>query len=134
MLKLYKGRFMIQTEQQRLELAQTVMEFLDAWRVRPREQMMLLGLDSQTRSRTLARYRHGTPLPNDELVLRRACELVAIGRALLTVFPHSAPSASLWVTTPHANFGNRTPLDVMLDDREHGIGRILRSLDNTGGW
>jgi uncharacterized protein (DUF2384 family) len=125
---------MIQTEQQRLELAQTVMEFLDAWRVRPREQMMLLGLDSQTRSRTLARYRHGTPLPNDELVLRRACELVAIGRALLTVFPHSAPSASLWVTTPHANFGNRTPLDVMLDDREHGIGRILRSLDNTGGW
>jgi uncharacterized protein (DUF2384 family) len=125
---------MLKTEQQRLELAQAVMEFLDAWRVRPKEQMMLLGLDASARSRMLARYRHGTPLPDDEYVLHRASELVAIGRALLTVFPHSAPSASLWVTTPHAQFGNRTPLDVMLDDREHGIGRILLSLDNTGGW
>lgn len=125
---------MTQTEQQRLELAQTVMEFLDAWRVRPNEQLMLLGLDGQTRSRTLARYRQGTPLPDDDQVLRRAYDLVAIGRALLTVFPHSAPSACLWVTTPHANFGNRTPLEVMLNDREHGIGRILLSLDNTGGW
>ncbi|MGF1612754.1 MAG: antitoxin Xre/MbcA/ParS toxin-binding domain-containing protein [Gammaproteobacteria bacterium] len=125
---------MIQNEQQRLELAQTVMEFLDAWRVRPTEQLILLGLDSQTRGRTLARYRQGTPLPDDERVLRRAADLVAIGRALLTVFPHSAPSASLWVTTPHANFGNRTPIDVMLADRDQGIGRILRSLDNTGSW
>jgi uncharacterized protein (DUF2384 family) len=125
---------MLQTEQQRLELTQTVMEFLDAWRVRPREQIMLLGLDAQTRGRTLTRYRRGIPLPDDEHVLRRASDLVAIGRALLTVFPHSAPSANLWVTTPHAHFGSRTPLDVMLDDREHGIGRILLSLDNTGSW
>lgn len=127
---------MIHTEQQRLELAQTVIEFLDAWQVRPKEQIMLLGLGAQTqgRGRALARYRRGTPLPDDEQVLRRASDLVAIGRALLTVFPHSAPSASLWVTTPHPNFGNRTPLDVMLDDHEHGIDRILLSLDNTGGW
>lgn len=95
---------------------------------------MLLGLDAQARSRALARYRHGVPLPDNEHVLRRASDLIAIGRALLTVFPHSASSASLWVTTPHIHFGNRTPLDVMLDDRENGIGRILRSLDNTGGW
>lgn len=129
-----KVRAMITTDQQRLELTQSVMEFLNAWRVRPTEQLMLLGLDAQTRSRTLIRYRQGTPLPDDEHVLRRAYDLVAIGHALLTVFPHSAPSASLWVTTPHANFGNRTPLEVMLSDREHGIGRILLSLDNTGGW
>ena len=129
-----KGRAMIETLDQRLELTRTVMEFMNAWRVRPQEQIMLLGLDPEIRGRTLTRYRQGTPLPDDEHVLRRASDLVAIGRALLTVFPHSAPSASLWVTTPHAHFGNRTPLEVMLDDREHGIGRILLSLDNTGGW
>lgn len=125
---------MIQTEQQRRELTDSVMELLSAWRVRPNEQMVLLGLDAQTRSRTMARYRQGTPLPDDQYVLRRAGDLVAIGRALRTVFPHSAPSASLWITTPHMNFGNRTPLEVMLADREKGIGRILLSLDNTGGW
>lgn len=125
---------MSMAEEQRVALAQTVIEFLNAWRIGPMEQMALLGLDAEVRSRVLARYRQGTPLPDDDQILRRASDIVAIGKALLTVFPHSAPSANLWITTPHLNFGNRTPLEVMLADKANGIGRILRSLDNTGGW
>ena len=122
------------TEQQRQDLTVTVMEFLDAWQLKPTEQIKLLGLDSRIRSRMLIRYRRGTPLPPDDGVIKRASDLVAIGNALVTVFPHSALSASLWVTTPHIMFGNRTPLEVMLEDSANGTERILLSLDNTGGW
>jgi hypothetical protein len=122
------------TEQRRQDLTVAVMEFLDAWQVGPTEQIKLLGLDSSIRRRMLIRYRRGTPLPQDDVVIKRASDLVAIGNALLTVFPHSVPSANLWVTTPQIMFGNCTPLAVMLEDSDNGIARILLSLDNTGGW
>ncbi len=122
------------SEQQRLDLTAEVMELLDAWRVGPTEQMKLLGLGANVRSRMLIRYRRGTPLPADDGVLGRATDLVAVGNALATFFPHSAISANLWVTTPQIIFGNRTPLEVMLMDSENGISYVLQTLDNTGGW
>ena len=121
-------------ESQRQALSRSVMELLDAWQVAPADQINLLGLGTKTQSRMLIRFRSGTPLPNDQTVMKRASDLLAIGAALLTAFPHSIQAANLWVTTPNINFGKRTPLSVMLENGADGIERILRSLDNTGGW
>ncbi len=122
------------TEEQRLKLTKSVMDLLDDWQVGPRDQIGLLGLDLNTKSRKLINYRRGTPLPEDEVILKRAADLVAIGNALATTFPHSAHSANLWVTTRQAILGNRTPLEIMLEENTRGIERIRHVLDNTGGW
>ncbi len=122
------------TEEQRLKLTKSVMNLLDEWQIGPREQVGLLGLNLRTKSRKLISYRRGTPLPEDEEILKRATDLVAIGNALAKIFPHSVHSANLWVTTRQVVFGNRAPLEIMLEENTNGIECILRALDNTGGW
>ena len=122
------------TEEERRELTESVMALLDAWQLEARDQMCLLGLDPNTRSRKLISYRRGNPLPENEMILKRATDLVSVGNALSNIFPHSIHSANLWVTTHQVIFGQRTPLEVMLEDHDKGIERILTVLDNTGGW
>jgi hypothetical protein len=62
----------------------------------------------------------------------RARLLLALNDALRQVFPHSGASADLWVTTPRAKLGHRTPLEIMLAGGLDGIRRVERSLDNAG--
>lgn len=117
-----------------IQKTREVVAILDDWQVGPADQVTLLGLGPDTPSRMMLRYRMGTPLPDNEETALRVSYLIAINTALQTTFPHSAQSSNLWVTTPHINFGNRTPLEVMIAGGKEGIEKILRSLDNTGGW
>jgi len=57
--------------------------------------------------------------------------LLRLENALGQVFPHSALSADLWVTTPYLKLGNRTPLDLMLEGGLDAIRQVERSLDNV---
>ena len=60
----------------------------------------------------------------------RVALLLRLSNSLGQLFPHSEVSANLWVTTPRAKFGRKTPLDLMLAGGVEGIAQVERSLDN----
>ncbi len=116
--------------EEKAALTRSVLDVLDAWEITREDQCRLLGLPASDAGRRWRRYRLGTPLPDDPEVWIRVAGLLRLANALRQLFPHSAPSANLWVTTPRAKFGNKTPLEVMLDGGSEAISRVERSLDN----
>lgn len=119
------------SEQDLVGITRSVMELLSQWYVEPADQVRLLGLPEDTKPRSLARLRTGTPLPHKEEVLRRAQLLLSIANSLDLAFPHNPALANYWVTTESDLLGGRKPLTIMLEEGVEGIERIARYLDNS---
>jgi uncharacterized protein (DUF2384 family) len=115
----------------RAALTRKVLAVLARWGVEPMDQCRLLGLPAPDAGRRYRRLRMGEALATDRDVWERVALLLHLETALGQVFPHSALSADLWVTTPHPWLGSRTPLDLMLDGGLEGIRQVERSLDNV---
>lgn len=124
-------RMSYESQEDRLDLLRTVLEVLDQWDLSAREQVLLLGLPQDTRSRGLVRYRSGTPLPNYEAFEERARYILGICRAVHSLFPHSDIAADYWITTEGAMHGSRRPLDLMLVGGVDGMKRVLNFLDGS---
>jgi hypothetical protein len=105
-----------------------VLEVLNGWRVEPLEQTRLLGLPEKDAGRRFRRYRLGTTLPDDREVWIRVALLLHIDSAANQLFPHSALSANLWITTPSPRFAGKTPLELMLSQGLEGIRWVERTL------
>lgn len=118
----------------RASLARTVLEILDDWDLDPADQLRLLGLGDRMRPRQLIRLRNGEPLPEDTAVLRRASAILAIHRALQTMYPHSAVAADHWVLSRNPRFMGRTPLELMIEGGLDGMERVVRYLDGSADW
>jgi uncharacterized protein (DUF2384 family) len=115
---------------ERAALTRTVLSVLSRWGIEPMDQCRLLGLPAPDAGRRYRRLRMGEALTEGRDIWERVALLLRLENALNQVFPHSALSADLWVTTPRAKLGNRTPLDLMLQGGLEGIRRVERSLDN----
>jgi uncharacterized protein (DUF2384 family) len=115
---------------ERAALTRTVLAVLSRWGVEPMDQCRLLGLPAADAGRHYRHLRMGGALTEGREVWERIALLLRLENALGQVFPHSGLSADLWVTTPRAKLGNRTPLDLMLEGGLDGIRRVERSLDN----
>jgi hypothetical protein len=94
------------------------------------DQTRLLGLPEKDAGRRFRRYRLGTALPDDREIWTRVALLLRIDGAANQLFPHSALSANLWVTTPNRRFAGKTPLALMLEQGLEGISRVERALDS----
>ena len=120
--------------EERVQLTQRAFQLLDAWEV-PRDlQPQLLGLVNLQRPRLVQRYRLGTPLTENGESYGRVALLLKIDLTLRKLFPHSELSANLWVTTLNLSFGNRRPLDTMLQGGLDGIRRVERYLNAPHNW
>jgi hypothetical protein len=115
---------------EKVALTRSVLDVLEGWGIDREDQCRLLGLNARGAARLLRRHRLGTPFPAEREVWMRVALLLRLSNSLNQLFPHSAVSANLWVTTPRAKFGNRTPLALMLEGGMEGISRVERSLDN----
>jgi len=122
------------SEDDLVQIARSVMSLLHDWEVEPAQQVALLGLPPETKPRELSRYRSGTPFPHDRDLLVRARHLLSISNSLDTAFPHNPMLANFWVTTGNEFFGNRAPLELMLEHGVDGIERVARYLDNSFDW
>ena len=115
----------------RERLARMVVNLFDHWQVSTPDQASLLGLSPDSRA-TVARYRKGEPLADNTDLLGRAGHLLGIHKALRIMFPHDRDLAYRWVTTPNRRFGDRKPLEIMLQGYE-GILAVRRFLDFERG-
>jgi hypothetical protein len=112
-------------------LAITVLKILDNWQVDPQHQVILLGLPEGTRPRALTRHRQGQALPNENEIMQRCQALLSIQSSLDTMFPHNTAMADYWVTTGNSQLGNKSPLQVMLENGLEGMRYVAGHLNNT---
>jgi len=118
-------------QEERAALTRKVLAVLSRWGVEPMDQCRLLGLPAPDAGRRYRRLRMGEALTDSRDIWERVALLLRLENALGQVFPHSALSADLWVTTPYLKLGNRTPLDLMLEGGLDAIRQVERSLDNV---
>lgn len=122
------------SQQARIELARIITDLLDHWRITPADQVALLGMPPGTRPRVLARYRKGTPFPDDQACVLRAEYLLSIQASLQTTFPMNRRMDGFWLTSPNRRLDNLSPLALMLRDGLEGMEAVRTHLDCTRGW
>jgi hypothetical protein len=121
------------SHEDRADFASAAIRVLNEWGVEPQDQVTLLGMPENTRPRALLRHANGTPLPDENNLHLRIKHLLSIEHSLATAFPHNTALANYWVTTANQYFGNRTPLDIMLEHGVDGMETVARFLDNSDG-
>jgi uncharacterized protein (DUF2384 family) len=120
--------------EQQILLTQKVMHHLEEWGLSAAQQIMVLDLPDDTKSRRLRGYHENTPFPDTTEVEFRVIRLLGIIDALRTTYPTNPLMASRWIKTPHKRLDNRTPLLTMLEDGGDGVTAVLAELDCTYAW
>ena len=121
-------------EQDRLRMANQIMELFEQWQVSLDDQHSLLGLPDSIRKRHLYKFAEDMPLPEDDRVMERAEHMLGIADALRTYFPNSAHARSRFMRSHSKKFARRVPLQVMVEDGVSGLIRIRSHLDCTFAW
>lgn len=122
------------TLEQKIEFTRRVIDMLDDWGLDDNQQVQLLGLPEETRSRQIRKFRNETPFPDDENLMERIEHLVGIADALRTSYPTNAAGGSMWMNRRNSRFLDRTPLAAMLEDGLRSIVAIRIHLDCSYDW
>lgn len=120
--------------EKQIDLTKTLLTVFTDWGLGASDQIALLGLPQETKARALGRFRAGMEVPAGAQFLQRAHYILAISNAINSLFPHNITAANYWITTRSENFGNRSPLDVMLTHDLEGMEYILNLLNGENQW
>jgi len=116
--------------QDKRALTGKVLQVLRDWGLEPMVQCELLGLPRAEAGRHYRRLKMGENLPDEAEIWMRVALLLSLDNALHQLFPHSAYSANLWVTSPNPRCSHQTPLAVMLAGGLEAIRRVEMAVDN----
>ena len=122
------------SEEQRKGLAELVMGIFTEWKLSEEQMITLLGMEGKIKARHLGRYRHGTPLPDDAIVMERVRHILGIRESLQLLNPLNPGAGYLWLRNTSTKFIGRPPLQVMLEDGFPGLKQVWTNLDCTQGW
>ena len=122
------------TPEDRTELGRMVVNLLDDWGIGAAQQISMLGLPQDTRTRMLRRYQQDTPLPDDPAVMQHVEHLMGIAEALRTTFPRNGSIAALWLQQPCKRLRRRRPMDIMVEDGLSGLITVRTHLDCSFAW
>ena len=122
------------TDDERKSLAEMVMMIFAEWKLEEREMIELLGMPEDTKPRVLSRFKHGTPLPDDEILLERVRHIMGIRQSLGLLNPLNPGAGYLWLRNTSKKFPDRPPLQVMKEDGFPGLKQVWVNLDCTQGW
>lgn len=114
------------------DLLATLSQVFHKWGLSPEARVCLLGLPAHTAPRNLQKYRQGKPMPDPQAFLQRASYLLTIEKAVCRLFPGNPAMAGYWVTTPSTLLANKSPMQIMLEERQTGMRRIVDHLN--GEW
>lgn len=121
-------------EQTRIELARLIMTLLDDWGLSSAEKLNILDFPDSSHMRSVRQYYNGKPLPDSPNIMERVEHLVGIADALRTSYPLNERMPAFWLNKNNRQFGNRTPLNCMLEDGLDGIVAVRVHLDCAYGW
>ena len=121
-------------EQTRIELARLVMILLDNWGLSNAEKLNILDFPDSSRVRSMRQYYNDKPLPDDANIMQRVEHLVGIADALRTSYPLNENMPAFWLNKSNRLFGDRTPLNCMLEDGLDGIVAVRIHLDCAYDW
>ena len=117
----------------RRDLARVLAALFARWDLPGDAQLALLGLSPESR-KLLPQYRRGErALPNTRDTLDRAGYLLGIHKGLRLLFPEDEILRYGWIRRRNRLLGERTPLDVMLDEGLVGLARVARFVDFQRG-
>ncbi|GMR19794.1 MAG: hypothetical protein BMS9Abin36_0389 [Gammaproteobacteria bacterium] len=119
---------------ERKALTRVIMELLEDWKVKAKDQVSLLALPEGTKPRALKKYHKDEPLPDMEEVNERLSHLLGIADALHTSYPRNAMMGAYWLSLPNDRFSGRMPITVMLEDGLEGIIAVRAHLDCAWDW
>ena len=122
------------TQEDRTQLGRMVVNLLDDWGIRASDQISILGLPEDTRTRVLRRFQDDTPLPDDPVVMKHVEHLLGIAEALRTTFPRNASIGLIWLKQPCKRLRNRRPMDILVEDGLSGLITVRTHLDCSFAW
>lgn len=120
--------------ERQIMMTQTIMHSLSSWGLSAEQQISVLDLPNDTRTRKLRAYHEDTPFPEDPNVEYRIIRLLGIIDALRTSYPKNPMMADIWMKTPNKRFMNRSPIQTMVEDGGNGVTAVLAELDCTYAW
>jgi hypothetical protein len=127
--------FQSMSEEERLNFTRNVIAMLDGWKVADADQIKLLGVADDTRSRQVRSWRQGSSyLPDEPRVVEYVDHLLGIEDALRTSNPCNYSAGSTWMNRVNSRFKNRTPLAAMLEDGINSIVAVRIHLDCAYDW
>lgn len=118
----------LNTKDARARLAHMVMRLFEHWQLNTEDQLMLLGLEPQSRT-TLARYRRGAPLASHRDLLDRVGHLLAMHKSLRILFPRNRELTYAWIRMPNRHFEGRTPVQAIRELGFMGLLMVRNYLD-----
>lgn len=122
------------SNEDRIQLGRMVVNLLDDWGIDASDQINILALPDDTRTRMLRRYHEDTPLPDDPDVMKRVEHLMGIADALRTTFPRNASIGLIWLKQPCKRLRRRRPLEIMIEDGLSGLITVRTHLDCSFAW
>ncbi|HHC73658.1 MAG TPA: DUF2384 domain-containing protein [Thiothrix sp.] len=125
----------VYSQEQMLLLTESMINYLDEWKLSPEQIINILGLPESTKSRHLQQYRNmSKALPQTDNTMKRIEHIRGIADALRTTFPFSNQMRYLWLRKPHRRFSRQRPLEVILNDGLDGLVRVRMEVDCSYGW
>ncbi len=123
-------------EEQKIRFTRNIIAMLDEWKVKDSDQVGLLGLPDDTRSRQIRSYRQGSSIfPEDNSRLNEYIDhLLGIADALRTSNPCNASAGSMWMNRVNNRFKDRTPINAMIEDGINSIVAVRVHLDCAYDW
>jgi uncharacterized protein (DUF2384 family) len=116
-------------EPPRKKLTKIIIRLLDEWDLKTAEQLRLLGLRETSRN-MLKNYRDQVNiLPFDQDKLERAGLLLNIYKNIYDLYPENANLRKTWIKRTNTMLGNKTPLEIMLENGLFGMADVMRFLD-----
>ena len=124
------------SEDEKVTFTRNIIALLDEWGVQDSDQVKLLGLADDTRSRQIRSYRQGSSLlPQDQPRVNEYIDhLLGIADALRTSNPCNYAAGASWMNRENYRFKDRTPLNAMIEDGINSIVAVRIHLDCAYDW
>ena len=116
------------------ELAKLVMALLDSWGLSTEQKINILAMPNLPKVRSMRQYYKGRAFPDDPAIMERIDHIVGIADALRTSYPLNEYMPAFWLQKPNKRFGDRAPLNCMLEDGIDGIVAVRVHLDCAYDW
>jgi hypothetical protein len=113
----------LKSREARTALADALLALFKQWGIHQINQIELLGM------RDLTKLQQGKPLPDEEEVLERAGQLLAIERTLKKLYPYHPGRRDDWIFKRNPMLDGIPPINLMLEGVD-GIKKVRELVDS----